>query len=72
MSYNRVDAAITYKYKPKQFSGEFGVSVLNLFDTHNLKYANLKNIQLTPMLGDIRVYSDAAPFTPTVFLKIVF
>lgn len=72
MSYNRVDAAITYKFKPKQFSGEFGVSVLNLFDTHNLKYANLKNIQLTPMLGDIRVYSDAAPFTPTVFLKIVF
>lgn len=72
MSYNRVDAAVTYRFAPKRFSGELGFSVLNLFDTQNLKYANLKNIQLTPELGDIRVYSDAAPFTPTLFLKIVF
>jgi hypothetical protein len=72
MSYNRVDAAVTYRFTPKRFSGELGFSVLNLFDTQNLKYANLKNIQLTPELGDIRVYSDAAPFTPTLFLKIVF
>lgn len=72
MSYNRVDAAVTYKFTPKRFSGEVGFSVMNLFDTRNLKYANLKNIQLTPELGDIKVYSDAAPFTPTIFLKIVF
>jgi hypothetical protein len=72
ISYNRVDAAVTYKFMPKHFSGEIGFSVLNLFDTQNLKYANLKNIQLTPSLGNIRVYSDAAPFTPTLFLKIVF
>jgi len=72
MSYNRVDAAVTYKFTPKRFSGEVGFSILNLFDTQNLKYANLKNIQLTPELGDIRVYSEAAPFTPTLFLKIVF
>jgi len=72
ISYNRVDAAVTYKFMPKHFSGEIGFSILNLFDTQNLKYANLKNIQLTPPLGDIRVYSDAAPFTPTLFVKIVF
>jgi len=72
VSYNRVDAAVTYKFTPKRFSGEVGLSILNLFNTQNLKYANLKNIQLTPELGDIRVYSDAAPFTPTIFLKIVF
>ncbi len=72
LSYKRVDAAITYKFTPKRFSGEFGVSVMNLFDTQNLKYNNLKNIQLTPDLGDVRVYSDAARFTPTVFLKLVF
>jgi hypothetical protein len=72
ISYNRVDAAVTYKFMPKHFSGEIGFSVLNLFDTHNLRYANLKNIQLTPPLGDIKVYSDAATFTPTLFLKIVF
>lgn len=72
LSYNRVDAAITYKFTPKRFSGELGVSVMNLFDTQNLKYNNLKNIQLTPELGDVRVYSDAARFTPTIFLKLVF
>lgn len=72
LSYNRVDAAVTYKFTPKRFSGELGLSVMNLFDTQNLKYANLKNIQLTPELGDVRVYSDAARFTPTLFLKIVF
>ena len=72
VSYNRVDAAVTYKFTPKHFSGEIGLSILNLFNTQNLKYANLKNIQLTPELGDIRVYSNAAPFTPTIFLKIVF
>ncbi len=72
LSYNRVDAAVTYRFTPKRFSGEFGVSVTNLFDTQNLKYNNLKNIQLTPELGDVRVYTDAARFTPTIFLKLVF
>ncbi len=72
VGYNRVDAAVTYKFMPKHFSGEVGLSILNLFNTQNLKYTNLKNIQLTPELGDIRVYSNAAPFTPTIFLKFVF
>jgi hypothetical protein len=72
VAYNRVDAAVTYKFTPKRFSGELGFSVLNVFDTQNLKYINFKNIQLTPELGDIRVYSDAVPFTPILFLKLVF
>jgi Outer membrane receptor proteins, mostly Fe transport len=72
LSYNRVDAAVTYRFTPKRFSGELGISVMNLFDTQNLKYNNLKNIQLTPELGDVRVYTDAARFTPTIFLKLVF
>lgn len=72
VSYNRVDAAIIYKFTPKRFSGELGLSVLNLFDTQNLKYANFKNIKVTPELGDIRVYSNAVPFTPVLFLKVVF
>ncbi len=72
VAYNRVDAAVTYKFTPKRFSGELGFSVLNVFDTQNLKYANFKNIQLTQELGDVRVYSDAVPFTPILFLKMVF
>ncbi|MBL7965371.1 MAG: TonB-dependent receptor [Prolixibacteraceae bacterium] len=72
VSYNRVDAAVTYHFTPRRFSGEIGFSVMNLFDTQNLKYSNFKNIQLTPELGNIRVYSDAVSFTPTLFLKLVF
>ena len=71
-SYNRVDAAITYKFTPKHLSGEIGLSVLNVLNTQNLKYSNLRNFQLTQELGGIRVYSNAVPFTPTVFLKLVF
>jgi hypothetical protein len=72
VAYHRVDAAVTYKFTPKHFSGEVGFSVLNLLDTQNLKYANFKNIQLTSELGDVRVYSDAVPFTPILFLKLSF
>lgn len=71
-AYNRVDVAATYKYTPKWVSGELGLSILNLFDTQNLRYANLKNFQLTKDLGDFRVYSSSVPFTPVLFLKMVF
>ncbi len=72
VSYSRVDVAVTYKFTPKRFSGEVGLSILNLFDTQNLKYANLKTIQLSPELGNIQVYSNAVAFTPILFLKLVF
>jgi hypothetical protein len=72
VAYNRVDVAVTYRFTPKWVTGEVGFSVINLFDTQNLKYANLKTIHLTPELGDIRVYSNSVPFTPVIFLKLVF
>ena len=72
VSYHRVDAAVTYKFTPKRFSGELGLSVLNVFDTQNLRYANLKNFQLSKELGNFRVYSGSVPFTPVLFLKVVF
>ena len=71
-SYNRVDAAVTYKFTPKHLKGEVGLSVLNIFNTQNLKYSNLRNFHINQELGDIRVYSNAVPFTPTLFLKMVF
>jgi len=72
LDYNRVDVAVTYRFTPKWVTGEVGFSIINLFDTQNLKYSNLKTIHLTPELGNIRVYSDAVPFTPVIFLKLVF
>jgi hypothetical protein len=71
-NYNRVDVAATYKFTPKWVSGELGLSILNLFDTQNLRYANLKNFQITKDLGNFKVYSSSVPFTPVLFLKMVF
>ncbi len=72
VSYNRVDAAVTYKFAPKRFSAELGLSLLNVFNSQNLKYENLKNIQLSKELGNFRIYSPAVSFTPVLFLKVVF
>ena len=72
VSYNRFDAAITYRFTPKRFSGEVGFSIINFFDTQNLKYTNLKTIQLGQEYGNVRVYSNSVPFTPVIFLKLVF
>lgn len=72
VSYNRFDAALTYHFQHKKFSGETGLSVLNVFDTQNLKYANLKNIFINQEIGAVKIYSDAVPFTPILFLKVVF
>jgi hypothetical protein len=70
--YNRIDAAVTYKFPFKKLNAETGLSVLNVLDTRNLKASNLKNIFVTNELGSVKIYTDAVPFTPTLFLKIVF
>lgn len=72
VSYNRVDAALTYKFSTKRFNAETGLSILNIFDSQNLKYANIKNIKINQDIGSIKVYSDAVPLTPILFLKMVF
>ncbi|HNW49489.1 MAG TPA: TonB-dependent receptor plug domain-containing protein [Prolixibacteraceae bacterium] len=69
--YSRFDIATTYHFNPWGKTAEIGFSILNLFDTQNLKYANLKRIQISEEIGSISVYSDAVPFTPTLFLRIV-
>ncbi|MCF8357334.1 MAG: TonB-dependent receptor [Prolixibacteraceae bacterium] len=69
--YSRFDAAVTYKFKPWGKNFETGLSVLNLFDTQNLKYANMKQIVITRDIGSVSVYTNAVPFTPMLFLKVV-
>jgi hypothetical protein len=71
VDYSRFDAAITWKFNGK-LNGETGLSVLNVFDTYNFKYANLKNINLTQNLGSVKIYTGAVPFTPVLFLKMTF
>ncbi|MBN1925329.1 MAG: TonB-dependent receptor [Prolixibacteraceae bacterium] len=69
--YSRFDAAVTYQFRPWGKNFEAGFSVLNIFDTQNLKYANMKKIVITQNIGSVSVYSNAVPFTPMLFLKVI-
>ncbi|MCF8362345.1 MAG: TonB-dependent receptor [Prolixibacteraceae bacterium] len=70
VSYHRVDAAVTYRLARPRFMLETGFSILNVFNTENIRYQNLINVNLSRNLGSVKIYSGAVPFTPTLFLKI--
>jgi hypothetical protein len=67
--YKRFDTSLVYKFKPGKVRAEAGVSILNVFNTNNIKFANI----VGTTVDDIRlvgIYADAVPFTPALFLKI--
>jgi hypothetical protein len=72
IDYHRVDAALTYQFGNSSVKGESGISVLNLLDTHNLKHDNLRKITISRELGAISLYTEAVPFTPVLFFKLIF
>lgn len=67
--YKRLDASLVYKFKPGKVKAEAGISVLNVFDTENIKFSNL-SVNTVDDISLVGVYSNAVPFTPAVFLKI--
>lgn len=67
--YNRADASVVYKFKPGKVRAEAGISVLNIFNTDNIKFSNL-SVSSADDLSLVGVYADAVPFTPALFLKI--
>ncbi len=69
--YSRFDASVTYKFFIKKINCETGLSIINLFNIQNLKIDNFKKISIAPEFGNISVYTNAVPFSPTIFLKIV-
>ena len=64
--YHRLDLSASYKFKNKQFNGEFGLSIFNVYDQDNIWYKkydlSVSPIEVTnvSMLG----------ITPTIFLKL--
>lgn len=70
--YQRVDLGLTYKLNWEKSKTEFGLSVLNVFDRKNLSYNHLRSINLSPEFNAVKIYTNAVPLTPTIFLKIVF
>lgn len=69
--YHRMDASVVYRFRPGKVKTEAGLSVLNVFDYDNVKYANLRRTS-SDDINLLGIYSEAVPFTPTVFFKIKF
>lgn len=70
-AYSRLDAALVYKFKPGKVKAEAGISVLNVFNTENIKYSNIR-ISTIDEVSLVGVYSDAISFTPALFLNVEF
>lgn len=69
--YHRVDASLVYKFNPGKIKAEAGISILNVFNTDNIKYSNLR-VTSADDLSLVGIYADAVPFTPTLFFKFEF
>jgi hypothetical protein len=66
--YSRFDLSFTCRFQLKKIRLQAGASALNVFNTNNVKY----NYRLANQNNVINVYTKATPFTPTVFLEIIF
>lgn len=69
--YSRLDAALVYKFRPGKVKTELGISVLNVFNTENIKYSNLRSTTVDD-INLVNIYTDAVLFTPTLFFGIEF
>ncbi len=69
--YKRLDAAVVYKLPVGKIKSEVGISVLNVLNTNNIKYSNLRRATVDE-INLVGIYAEAVPFTPAVFLKIEF
>ncbi len=69
--YNRLDLAAIVKLTRKKFHLDAGISVLNVFNTKNIRYSNYIRIP-TDDTGTISLYTGAVPRTPAVFLNVYY
>lgn len=69
--YSRFDAAILYKLPIKKLYTVVGVSIMNVFDTKNIRFSNFERIPIS-QIGSLNLNTEAVSFTPTLFLSIRF
>jgi hypothetical protein len=69
LRYSRLDVSFIYKFLDKRLKGEIGLSILNVMNTQNIKYANFERIA-TNQTNSINIYSEAIPLTPALYLKL--
>ena len=66
-AYHRVDLAFFYKKDFKKIKLETGFSILNVFNTPNIRYNNFANFP-----DNNTQYQSATPFSPTLFVNLRF
>ena len=66
--YHRLDVSASYKFENDSFSGEFGLSVFNLYNRKNIWY---KKYDLTVYPVEI-TNVNMLGMTPTLFVKLLF
>lgn len=69
--YKRLDASFVYKFKRKNYYFDAGLSVLNIFNTENIKYSNFVMIPAN-QTSSINLHAEAVPRTLTIFLNLSF
>jgi len=69
LTYSRLDISFIYKFLDRKLKGEIGLSVLNVLNTQNIKYANFERVA-TNQTNSINIYSEAIPLTPALYLKL--
>jgi len=69
--YNRLDASVVYKFERKKYIFDAGISVLNIFDTENIKYSNFIMIP-SNQTSSVNLHAEAVPRTLTIFLNLSF
>lgn len=69
LTYSRLDVSFIYKFLNRRVKGEVGLSVLNVMNTQNIKYANFERV-LNTQTNSVNIYSEAIPITPALYLKI--
>lgn len=67
--YSRLDVAVIYRFHIKKVMGETGISILNVFNTQNIRYSNFEKVPLD-QTNTLNIYSEAVPFSPRLTLKL--
>jgi len=69
--YSRLDIALVFKFLPNKYNLDAGISILNVFNTENIKYSNFVRIP-TDQEETIDLHAEAVPRTLTIFLNFSF
>ena len=69
--YNRMDVAVNYIFTIGKVSGETGISILNLFNSQNIRYTNFERVPVD-QASSLNIYSEAMPFSPRVSLRLFY